>query len=237
MPRKPRFYLPGVPVHVVQRGNDRQAVFFADEDYAVYLSWLREGAEQHGCLVHAYVLMTNHVHLLMTPQAHDSISRTMQFLGRNYVGYVNHTYQRTGTLWEGRHKGSVIDSSAYALACSRYIELNPVRAGMVDTPSAYHWSSYGANALGIDGIWLKPTLEYEALGSDDEQRRRRYRDLFCHALAPEQVHTIRSCVQTGTPLGNDHFRAQIEEMTGRRVGQSHRGRPRIRPGEEDEKGY
>ncbi len=236
MPRKPRFYLPGVPVHVVQRGNDRQAVFFADEDYLAYLSWLREGAGRHGCLIHAYVLMTNHVHLLLTPQSRDSISRTVQFLGRKYVGYVNHQYRRSGTLWEGRHKGSLIDSSAYALACSRYIELNPVRAGMVDAPSDYRWSSYRANAFGVVGQWLMPTREYMALGNDDQQRRHRYRELFRSSLEPEQVHAIRSCVQTGTPLGSERFRAQIEQMTGRRVGQSRRGRPRTRPAAQDGKG-
>jgi len=236
MPRKPRFYLPGVPVHVVQRGNDRQAVFYANDDYAVYLSWLREGAAQHGCLVHAYVLMTNHVHLLLTPNSRNSISRMIQFLGRKYVGYVNHRYGRSGTLWEGRHKGSVIDSSGYSLACSRYIELNPVRAGMVESPSDYRWSSYGANAFGMDGRWLAPTPEYIALGDDDQQRRFRYRELFRCSLEPDQVHAIRSCVQTGTPLGNDRFRAQVEQLTGRRVGQSRRGRPRARP-EAPNKGY
>ena len=225
MPRKPRFYLPGVPVHVVQRGNDRRAVFFANDDYAAYLSWLREGASRHGCAIHAYVLMTNHVHLLVTPVTSDSISRMLQFLGRKYVPYINHTYQRSGTLWEGRHKGSVIESAAYSLACSRYIEMNPVRAGMVDAPSAYHWSSYASNALGCGVDWLTPTAEYQALGVDDDQRRFRYRELFRASLEPKQVHAIRSCVQTGTPLGNAKFLAEVEEMTGRKVGQHRRGRP------------
>ncbi len=120
MPRKPRFYLPDVPVHVVQRGNDRQPVFFAEADYIAYLEWLRDGAEQHGCAVHSYVLMTNHVHLLMTPSDTAAIGRALQFLGRHYVPYVNRTYGRTGTLWEGRHKGSSIDSSRYALTCSPF---------------------------------------------------------------------------------------------------------------------
>ena len=226
MPRKPRFYLPDVPVHVVQRGNDRQAVFFADDDYLSYLGWLREGGERYGCAVHAYVLMTNHIHLLMTPKSRGSISRTIQFIGRHYVTYVNHTYRRSGTLWEGRHKGSIIDSAAYALACSRYIEMNPVRAGMVSSPGQYRWSSYARNAYGEGDAWLTSTSEYERLGGNAEERQYQYRELFRSKLEPESVDEIRSCVQTGTPLGNELFRVQIEAMLGRKVGQSRRGRPR-----------
>ncbi len=147
MPRKPRFYLPGVPAHIVQRGNDRQATFFGDGDCAAYLGWLREGADRHGCAIHAYVLMTNHVHLLLTPEEPDSISRLVQTVGRHYVTYVNHTYGKSGTLWEGRHKGCVISSDDYLLYCMRYIELNPVRADMVSHPQDYRWSSYHVNAI------------------------------------------------------------------------------------------
>ena len=226
MPRKPRFYLPGIPVHVVQRGNDRQAVFFADDDYAAYLTWLCEGAQRHGCAVHAYVLMTNHVHLLVTPTRRDSISRMVQHVGRKYVTHVNRVYRRTGTLWEGRHKGSLICSEDYSLACSRYIELNPVRAGMVQAPADYRWSSHLANAFGDGPDWLTPTREYLALGGSDQRRRWAYRELFRCAVSPEQIHSIRACVQTGTPLGNDAFRRQIELMTGRCTGQNYRGRPK-----------
>ena len=125
MPRKPRFYLPGAPAHIVQRGNSRQAVFFEDNDYRNYLSWLTEGATKYGCAIHAYVMMTNHVHILMTPETKQSISQTIQYVGRHYVTYVNATYNKSGTLWEGRHKGCVVDSEHYLLACMRYIELNP----------------------------------------------------------------------------------------------------------------
>jgi putative transposase len=148
MPRKPRFYLPGVPAHVIQRGNARQAVFFAAEDYESYRRWLAAAAARHGCAIHAYVLMTNHVHLLLTPADPDSISRLMQMLGRHYVTYINRTYGRSGTLWEGRHKGCVISSDAYLLTCMRYIELNPVRAHMATAPGDYRWSSYRSNAFG-----------------------------------------------------------------------------------------
>jgi len=196
------------------------------KDYAAYLDWLREGALKHGCAVHAYVLMTNHVHLLLTPATEASISQTMQFLGRKYVTFINYKYRRTGTLWEGRHKGSVIDSVAYALACSRYIEMNPVRAGIIDLPAGYRWSSYRHNAHGEGPDWLLPTAEYLALGNDARERQFGYRELFRCALEAEEVHAIRTCVQSGTPLGNDQFREQIARMTGRSVGEAVRGRPR-----------
>ena len=226
MPRKPRFYLPNVPAHVIQRGNDRQAVFFDDQDYQGYLGWLEEGARTYGCKVHAYVLMTNHVHLLVTPTRKESISRMMQHVGRHYVTYVNKEYGRTGTLWEGRHKGSVISSAEYFLACSRYIELNPIRAGMVAHPRDYRWSSYRGNALSHDDRVLTQHSLYVALGRDANERQKHYRDLFRFALEPEKVHEIRMSVQTGTPLGNERFKQQIEQRLQQRVGQARRGRPK-----------
>lgn len=225
MPRKPRFYLPGIPAHIVQRGNCRQATFFADEDYTAYLGWLRDGARQHGCAIHAYVLMTNHVHLLVTPQDSGSISRLIQFVGRHYVTYVNHCYAKSGTLWEGRHKGCVISSDDYLLTCMRYIELNPVRAGMVAAPGDYRWSSYRANALGDPGGDLTPHPLYRSLGQTAQDRGYAYRELFSGALEPEQIHSIRATVQTGTPLGNERFKLQVEQTLQRRVGQTRRGRP------------
>ena len=230
MPRKPRFYLPDVPAHIVQRGNCRQAVFFSADDYRAYLDWLnegalKEGAIKHGCRVHAYVLMTKHVHLLVTPRARYSISRMIQYVGRRYVTYVNGQYGRSGTLWEGRHKGSVISSEAYLLACSRYIELNPVRAGMVEKPGDYQWSSYRANAFGENTRLLEPHMTYLALGATPESRQHAYRELFRNSLDTNQIHDIRSAVQTGTPLGNNRFRDQIETALKCKVGQARRGRP------------
>jgi putative transposase len=156
MPRKPRFYLPSIPAHIVQRGNCRQATFFGDDDYAAYLNWLYEGAKLHDCAIHAYVLMTNHVHLLITPQDSESISQLVQYVGRHYVTYVNHAYGKSGTLWEGRHKGCLISSDDYLLACMRYVELNPVRAGMVVSPGDYRWSSYRINASGGEHAAMTP---------------------------------------------------------------------------------
>ena len=225
MPRKPRFYLPDVAAHVIQRGNNRQAVFFRDDDCRAYLAWLHEGAARHGCAIHAYVLMTNHVHLLVTPKARDAVSRMIQDVGRHYVTYVNSQYGRSGTLWEGRHKGSIISSEAYLLACSRYIELNPVRAGIVTVPEDYRWSSYRANAGDESCPLLSYHAMYKALGDSPESRQRAYRELFRAAPGPGQLDAIRSAVQTGTPLGNDGFREQIEAAFKRKVGQARRGRP------------
>jgi len=140
MPRRARLNLPDVPLHIVQRGNNRQPTFFSEDDYVFYLACLRESAERHSCDVHAYVLMTNHVHLLVTPYQPDGASRLMQSVGRRYVQYVNYTYRRTGTLWEGRFKASLVESESYLLTCYRYIELNPVRARMVEDPTEYRWS-------------------------------------------------------------------------------------------------
>lgn len=166
MPRKPRFTLPGIPQHIIQRGNNREPCFFAEEDYRRYLDDLAEVAEKHGCRIHAYVLMTNHVHLLMTPAREHSISDTMQALGRRYVYYINKTYRRTGTLWEGRYKASLIDTEAYLLTCMRYIELNPVRATMVEHPGEYQWSSYAANAQGTTNPRITPHPVYLAPALD-----------------------------------------------------------------------
>ena len=233
MPRKPRFYLLGIPAHIVQRGNNRQPVFFAEANYSAYLDYLAEGAQKHGCEIHAYVLMTNHVHLLITPLDYNSISRLVQFMGRKYVTYVNRAYRRTGTLWEGRHKGIPVGADEHLLACYRYIELNPVRAGMVNTPGEYRWSSFLANAHGLRDQLVKPHNLYQALGSTGELRRYAYRALFRNALGEVQLHAIRSSLQTGTPLGSDRFRTQVEAVLGRRVGQAKRGRPR----RENGKGY
>ncbi len=225
MPRKPRFYLPGIPAHVVQRGNSRQAVFYCDEDYSRYLEWLREGINRYGCRLHAYVLMTNHVHLLVTPLSREAISRVIQYVGRNYVTYVNRCYGKSGTLWEGRHKGCLVSDEGYLLACMRYIELNPVRAGMVDHPGDYRWSSYRCNASDAMSELLTRHRCYQELGQDADGRAYAYRELFRQSLDPARVHDIRTTVQTGTPLGNKRFREQVEKTLQCRVGQARQGRP------------
>ena len=166
MPRRPRLILPNVPVHLIQRGNNRQPCFVADEDYSFYLDWLREYAVQAGCHVHAYVLMTNHVHLLVSAGRAEAPGEMMKALGQRYVQYFNRTYRRSGTLWEGRYRSCLTQAEDYLLACQRYIELNPVRAAMVAHPAEYRWSSYRANAQGEADRLLQPHEVYRALGTD-----------------------------------------------------------------------
>ena len=178
MPRLSRKCPVGLPVHVIQRGNNRQACFAAESDFKAYAHWLHEGSLKFGVEIHAWVFMTNHVHLLLTPTAESAISRLMQYLGRYYVRYFNFRYGRTGTLYEGRFKSSVIQSRKYLLACQCYIELNPVRAGMVMDPADYSWSSYRAHALGCDVTMWNPHHEYLALGSQATTRSKAYRKLF-----------------------------------------------------------
>jgi len=178
VPRKPQFFVVGLPVHIVQRGNNRQAVFFENIDYEVYLALLSEARDRYRCEVHAHVLMTNHVHILARPLEEVSVSRMMQYVGRHYVPYVNKKYGRAGPLWEGRFKAAIIESSEYLLACYRYIELNPVRAGMVEHPGEYAWSSYGRNGLELEDRLITEHAEYQQLGSSEPDRAENYRLLF-----------------------------------------------------------
>ena len=179
-----------------------------------------------GTAIHAYCQMTNHIHLLVTPESRDSISAALQALGRRFVPHINHAYGRSGTLWEGRFKAGAVQQDAYLLACYRYIEINPVRAGMVAHPADYPWSSYRANALGkADGL-LSPHGLYRSLGPTEPERLQVYRELIEQALDPTTVQEIRACLQTGTPLGNDRFRDEIERALGVKVGYASRGRPK-----------
>lgn len=223
MARQPRFVLPGQPQHVIQRGNNRQVIFAAEADYRFYLDKLSQACERFGCQIHAYVLMTNHVHLLMTPLTEISISKVMQSLGRYYVQYFNYQYQRTGTLWEGRYKACLIDAEAYLLTCYRYIELNPVRAGMVEHPGDYRWSSYGCNANGVKDDRIVPHDLYVRLGPNATGRCQAYRSLFKLALDPATVDNIRENTNKAWVLGNERFRQQIENLLERQAAPKPRG--------------
>lgn len=217
MARPPRIVVPGQALHLVQRGNNRQACFFADDDYRFYLDSLRNAATQYGCRIHAYVLMTNHVHVLLTPEAVEAPSQALQSVGRRYVRYINAVYRRSGTLWEGRFKSTLIDSERYLLTCSRYIELNPVRARMVEHPGAYRWSSYRCNADGLPDTLVSPHPLYEQLGDTPMSRRIAYRALFLNHMGSQVLDEIRSATQTGSLLGDEWFRGQIEAALQRRV--------------------
>lgn len=226
MPRKPRFDLAGVPQHIIQRGNNRQPCFFTEADYLCYLSELREISRREGCSVHAYVLMTNHVHLLATPDAAGQIARMMQALGRRYVRYVNDRHHRSGTLWEGRYKACLVDGHRYLLSCYRYIELNPLRARMVATPHEYAWSSFSSNALGMHDSLVRPHPSFLALDQNPETRRNVYRDWVMQHIDSDETDAIRWHLQRQYAYGSDHFRAAIEAKLGRRAGPAKLGRPR-----------
>ncbi|VAW92411.1 Transposase and inactivated derivatives [hydrothermal vent metagenome] len=227
MPRKPRFYLPGIPVHIVQRGHSRQPVFFKDVDYFAYLDWLKEAAERYRVEIHAYVLMTNHIHLLATPRDEDGVTRMMQYLGRYYVPYINRTYGSSGSLWEGRYKASLIQGEEHLLNCMRYIELNPVRADIVRSSSHYRWSSYRCNGQGKQDSLITQHFLYRALGKNSEEQLQAYKALFLGQEDQDELKEIRAAWQTGTPLGNEFFIAEIEQKLKRKVGQARRGRPSL----------
>jgi len=217
MARQRRFAVPGQPQHVIQRGNNRDIIFAAGQDYHFYLEKLGEACRRFGCHIHAYVLMTNHVHLLLTPDTATGIGRVMQSLGRHYVQYFNYRYRRTGTLWEGRYKATLIDADPYLLNCYRYIELNPVRAGMVMHPANYRWSSYSFNALGgMDGL-ITPHYLYQQLGIDEQDRKTAYQALFKSALEEGVTNAIREATNKAWVLGNDHFKSRIENMLDRQA--------------------
>ncbi len=226
MPRRPRVHLDGVPLHIVQRGHNREPCFFGEEDYLSYLHWLGEALEEYRCALHAYVLMTNHVHLLLTPKQAAAVPRLVISLGRRYVQYVNRSYRRSGTLWDSRYKSSPIQAQTYLLACQRYIELNPVRAAMVDDPAHYRWSSYRANGLGKVDSRLIPHSVYRSLGDSGKERQGAYRALFRAPLDRAVIDDIRLALNQNQPLGNERFYARIEKMTGVRREARPRGRPR-----------
>jgi putative transposase len=227
VPRRPRIHLDGVPLHIVQRGHNREPCFFAEDDYHSYLHWLGEALVESECALHAYVLMTNHVHLLLTPRQAKTVPRLLISLGRRYVQYINRSYRRTGTLWDSRYKSSLVQADIYLLACQRYIELNPVRAAMVEDPADYRWTSYRANALEQADALLSPHMLYLALGRHVASRQAAYRALFRTQLDRAAIDDIRLALNQSQPLGNTRFYANIEQMTGIRREAKPRGRPRV----------
>lgn len=224
MARRPRLIYPQVAAHIIQRGNNRNACFRADGDYLTYLAHLRHLARKYHISLHAYCLMTNHTHLLLTPETADSCSAFMRDLGRCYVPYFNRRYGRTGTLWEGRFHACLAESARYVLACYRYVELNPVRACMVADAGSYPWSSFRANTGTCVDASLVPHMELLALGAGEVQRRDAYKQLFDSALENDLVRSIRQATQTGYPLASDEFIARIGAKTRR-----DKPGPKVRP--------
>lgn len=226
MARLTRVSPKGIPQHIVQRGNNRQVCFGSNEDMMAYLNWLKEYSKKSKVDIHAWVLMTNHVHILCTPQEEGAVSKMMQSLGRMYVRYYNYRYKRSGTLWEGRFKSSLIESEQYLLELYRYIELNPVRANMIEEPSEYSWSSYNCNAHGIETELQTAHELYLRLGKTKEDRLRNYRALFDAHVDTEILKEIRSSINKGLSLGNERFTSEIESLTSKRISPRKAGRPK-----------
>lgn len=225
MARLPRLIIPHHPHHIIQQGNDRQLIFRAAEDYQRFLGWLRESAKEYQVAIHAYVLMPTHLHLLATPADEDGLAQTMQRVGRYYVPWYNAKYARSGSLFQGRFKTSVIDPASYFLQCSQYIEFNPVRAQLAGDALAYPWSSYAHHA----GVRPDPLITdhalYWALGNTPFQREALYLELAEKPLTAPQLELINQAVLKGWPLGSDAFKAELQHKAKRQVLPAKRGRP------------
>ena len=223
MARLPRLCPAGMALHVIHRGNNRHICFVCDEDFQTNLVFLREGALAYGVKVHAWVLMTNHVHILATSVFDGSISKMMQYVGRHYVRYFNSLYQRTGTLWQSRFKSCLVDNDIYFLTCQRYIELKPVRAGMVKDPCEYRWSSYQANAFGVKSTLISEHDVYLALTTVSAKRRQVYRALFEDGLNHGLIENLRQSTNSCMAFGSDQFKDEAELLYERRVKQQKPG--------------
>ena len=215
----------GAVYHVMSRGNHSQKVFRGDEDCAMFLETLGEACGRTGWQVHAYVLMTNHVHLLLTGERASAASELMKALGQRYVRYFNREYGRSGTLWDGRFRSCITDTESYFLTCQRYIELNPVRAGLVAHPARYRWSSYRANAQGEADALVQPHEVYRALGADPASRQAAWRAMFPEEISSEVVDEIRRTANGNFVLGSPRFADRVASTLGRRVVPGKSGRP------------
>ncbi|MBQ5949467.1 transposase [Massilia sp. ST3] len=225
MARLPRLIVPNQPYHVIQRGNNRQPIFREEADYQRFLAWLKETARFYEVAIHAYVLMPNHLHLLATPSNDTGLALMMQKVGRFYVPWFNNKYERTGSLFEGRFRTSLIDTDSYFLVCSRYIELNPVRAQLVNAPADYPWSSYIHHAgLRPDSIVTEHSL-YWGLGNTPFQREAAYMALVEQGMSQQEVDFVTSSIMKNAPLGSDSFKADLERKTKRQILPAKRGRP------------
>jgi putative transposase len=227
MARLPRLTLPGYPHHVIQRGNNRQAIFASVADYQVLLGLLRDNTEKFGVALHAYVLMTNHFHLLATPQTANALPQMMQAVGRSYVRYFNDSQGRTGTMWEGRYKSTLIQTDRYLLACMAYIDLNPVRAGLVAQAADYAWSSHGHYIGRRTDKLVTPHPLFWELGNTPFAREAAYADLVRAGVSDQQQRDLTQSALSGWALGEDDFVADLQKMTLRRITKAVAGRPVI----------
>lgn len=226
MARLPRLTLPGYPHHVIQRGNNRQDIFAATEDYTLFLDLLAQHAAQFAVAVHAYVLMTNHVHLLLTPSTPQGLPKLMQAVGRSYVRQFNQQHGRTGTLWEGRYKSALIQTERYLLACMVYMDLNPVRAGLSAQAADYPWSSHGHNTGRHNDRLITPHAVFWALGNTPFAREAAYQELVQAGISSSQQQALTQATLQGWALGEQGFVADLQKKTTRRVSKATPGRPR-----------
>lgn len=229
MARKARFNLRGFPHYILQRSSNSLPCFFDEEDYQFFLESLRTAAAHYQCRLHAYALLPGEVHLLVTPEIESGLPQMMQSLGRRYVQRINHRYHRSGSLWDGRYKSSVIDSGAYLLTCYRYIESLPRRRGFSSTESDYPWTSHAFHAdvdadNDMPGLLSEHAI-YKELGSSSDERREAYQDLLKYELAPWLIRHIEETVQQELALGGDRFLYELESMVDRPVRPLKRGRP------------
>ena len=215
MPRSARLLFPGHPLHIVHRGVNRGVCFADDADHSFYLGLLQELLRAAGCELHAYVLMTNHVHLLITPGDADSAARLMKPVAQRHAQRYNKRWKRTGPLWEGRFKSSLVDSHGYALSCHRYIEENPLRAGMVRHPATYRWSSFRANAMGYACPFLTEHSSMQALHGDPVERLIAYRALFDTPMADREIEVFRRALKSGLAAGSPDFIERVGIASGR----------------------
>jgi len=225
MARLPRLTVPGYPHHIIQRGNNRQAIFSSTADYRMLLGLLDENAQKFDVALHAYVLMSNHFHLLATPATADGLPQMMQAAGRRYVRYFNDSQGRSGTLWEGRYRSTMIETERYLLACMVYIDLNPVRAGMAKEPGDYPWSSYGHYAGLRTDTLVTPHPLFWGLGNTPFAREAAYVELVRNTITPEQQQALTRSALGGWALGSSDFVADLQKRTTRRVTKAQAGRP------------
>jgi putative transposase len=225
MARLPRLILPNYPHHVVQRGNDRQLIFREQEDYGRFLGWLRESARQYKVALHAYALLPDRIDLLVTPLDEGGLAQMMQRLGRFYVPWYNAKYQRSGSLFEGRFRTSLVEAGRYLLACSRYIELGPVRANLAQSPAHYPWSSYAHHAGTRTDPLITDHSLYWTLGNTPFQREAAWLDLAEQGVAADEIEQIETASAKGWPLASDAFKAELERTTRRQILPARRGRP------------
>ncbi len=227
MPRQARVVIPNTPHHIMQRGHNRQVVFATDDDFEYYLESLIIFKKEYGCRIYSYCLMTNHVHLLIDPGDNpESISLLMKRVAGRQTRYVNRLENRSGSLWEGRYKSSIVSSKEYLLSCSRYIELNPMRTGIIENPSDYNWSSFARKTIGKQDPVVDFDRVYKALGKNAEERQKAYLEYVIQTIPEEELKLIRESIQRNQVTGGNRFRNQLEKKYNLRLSNRGPGRPR-----------